>query len=136
MCSEKLIIHADGTEERLPSKVEILPVKKGDRLVFSTAGAGGQGDPLTREPERTAADVHAGLVSVDAAASEYGVIVSADGVIDDDATERERTRMREERDDPPEFDFGPVPSMEKLGEQIAEERASFDARLAGRSASA
>ncbi|MFZ1994782.1 MAG: hydantoinase B/oxoprolinase family protein [Solirubrobacteraceae bacterium] len=134
MSSEKLIIHADGTEERLPSKVETFPVKTGDRLVFSTAGAGGLGDPLDREPDRTAADVHAGLVSVAAAASEYGVIVSAAGEIDDDATERERERMRSEREDPPEFDFGPVPSMEQLGMQIAEERRSFDARLAGRSA--
>ena len=90
MSSEKLIIHADGSEERLPSKVETFPIKKGDRLVFSTAGAGGLGDPLDREPERTAADVHAGLVSVDAAAAEYGVVVSADGEIDHEATERER----------------------------------------------
>jgi N-methylhydantoinase B len=102
--------------------------------VFSTAGAGGQGDPLTREPERTAADVHAGLVSVQAAASEYGVIVSPDGEVDLQATERERERMRSQREDLAEFDFGPVPSMEKLGAQIAEERASFDSRLAGRSA--
>ncbi len=135
MSSEKLIIHADGSEERLPSKVETFPVKKGDRLVFSTAGAGGLGDPLDREPERTAADVHAGLVSVQAAGAEYGVVVSADGEIDHEGTERERDRIRGERPDPPEFDFGPVPSMEKLGEQIAEERASFDARLAGRSTS-
>jgi N-methylhydantoinase B len=132
MSSEKLIIHADGTEERLPSKVEVLPVSKGDRLVFSTAGAGGQGDPLTREPERTAADVHAGLVSVQAAASQYGVVVSADGEIDHAATERLREKMRSEREDPPEFDFGPVPSVEQLQAQIAEERRSFDARLAGR----
>ena len=136
MSSEKLIIHADGTEERLPSKVETFPIVKGDRLVFSTAGAGGLGDPLDREPDRTAADVHAGLVSVEAAASEYGVIVSGAGEIDDAATERERERIRSEREDPPEFDFGPLPSMEQLGEQIAEERRSFDARLAGRSASA
>jgi len=136
MSSEKLIINADGTEERLPSKVETFPIKKGDRLVFSTAGAGGLGDPLDREPDRTAADVHAGLVSVEAAASEYGVIVSRDGEVDAEATEREQARIRDEREDPPEFDFGPLPSIEKLGEQIAEERRTFDARLAGRPASA
>jgi N-methylhydantoinase B len=129
--SEKLLIHIDGTEERLPSKVESFPVKKGDRLVFSTAGAGGLGDPLDREPERTAADVHGGLVSVEAAAREYGVVVSADGEVDQEATERERERIRAERDEPPEFDFGPLPSMEELREQIASERRDFDARLAG-----
>jgi N-methylhydantoinase B len=136
MSSEKLIIHVDGSEERLPSKVETFPVKQGDRLVFSTAGAGGLGDPLDREPERTAADVHRGLVSVEAAASEYGVIVSPAGEIDHEATERAQAQLRSEREDPPEFDFGPLPSMEKLAEQIAEQRRSFDARLAGRSASA
>ena len=106
-------------------------MKKGDRLVFSTAGAGGLGDPLDREPERTAADVHGGLVSVEAAAREYGVVVSADGEVDQEATERERERIRAERDEPPEFDFGPLPSMEELREQIASERRDFDARLAG-----
>jgi N-methylhydantoinase B len=136
MSSEKLIIHADGTEERLPSKVETFPIKKGDRLVFSTAGAGGLGDPLDREPERTAADVHRGLVSVQAAACEYGVIVSPVGEVDEKATEQERTRIRGEREEPPEFDFGPLPSIEKLGEQIADERRTFDARLAGRPAGA
>src|SRR5690606_18260114 len=30
--SEKLLIRADGTTRRLPSKVEDLPVRKGDRL--------------------------------------------------------------------------------------------------------
>jgi len=129
--SEKLVIHTDGSEERLPSKVESFPVKKGDRLVFSTAGAGGLGDPLDREPERTAADVHAGLVSVEAAASEYGVIVSADGVVDQESTERERERMRGERSELPEFDFGPLPGMDELRQQIASERREFDARLAG-----
>jgi N-methylhydantoinase B len=130
--SEKLLIHTDGTEERLPSKVETFPVKRDDRLIFSTAGAGGLGDPLEREPERTAADVHAGLVSVEAAASQYGIIVTAEGEVDHEATERERERMRSERDAPSEFDFGPLPSMEELREQIASERREFDARLAGR----
>ncbi len=134
--SEKRIVHADGSEERLPSKVETFPVKKGDRLIFSTAGAGGLGDPLDREPDRTAADVHAGLVSVEAAAAEYGVIVSADGVVDVEATERTREQIRRERPEPPEFDFGPIPSMEQLAEEIAQERRSFDARLAGRAAGA
>ena len=62
--SEKTLIRsADGPEVRLPSKVENVPVFRGDRLIFSTAGAGGLGDPLTRETERIAADVRAGLVN-------------------------------------------------------------------------
>ena len=116
MSSEKLIIHADGSEERLPSKVETFPIKKGDRLVFSTAGAGGQGDPLDararadrgRRPRRPGqrrgggVGVRRGRLAPTARSTTT-------------ATERERERMRSERDDPPEFDFGPLPSMEKLG---------------------
>ncbi len=60
--AKTLIRVADGSHITLPSKVENVPVRRGDRLVFSTAGAGGLGDPLTREPERVAADVRAGLV--------------------------------------------------------------------------
>jgi len=74
-------------------------------------------------------------VSVEAAAREYGVVVSADGDVDQEATERERERMRAERSELPEFDFGPLPSMEELREQIASERRGFDARLAGLSRS-
>ena len=68
---------------------------------------------------------------MEAAASEYGVIVSADGVVDQESTERERERMRGERSELPEFDFGPLPGMDELRQQIASERREFDARLAG-----
>ncbi|MTD15565.1 hydantoinase B/oxoprolinase family protein [Nakamurella sp. YIM 132087] len=47
----------------------------GDVLVNNTGGGGGYGDPLDREPERVAADVRNGFVSVGAAAADYGVVV-------------------------------------------------------------
>jgi N-methylhydantoinase B len=126
--SEKTLIStADGTETRLPSKVENVPVFRGDRLIFSTAGAGGLGDPFTREPERVAADVRAGLVSVEAAQSEYAVTLTADGVIDAEATAAGRERAQASRGATEEFDFGPLPARHELAAQIAEERRSFDA---------
>jgi N-methylhydantoinase B len=129
--SEKLLIRAqDGSEQRLPSKVENLPVRRGDRLAFSTAGAGGLGDPLEREPERVATDVRAGLVSVEAARSENGVVVSAGGEVDAAATEAAREAVRAERPPVQQFDFGPVPPVEELRGQIAAERREFDAALA------
>jgi N-methylhydantoinase B len=128
--SEKIIIRADGSEHPLPSKVEDYPVHRGDRLIFSTAGAGGLGDPLTREPDRVAYDVRSGLVSVEAARSEYGVVVSLDGVVDEQATEEARAELRSSRDGLPQFDFGPVPSVERLRQAIAEERREFEAALA------
>ena len=129
--SEKMVVRvADGREQRLPSKVENLPVYRGDQLVFSTAGAGGLGDPLTRETARVAVDVRAGLVSMEAARAEYGVVVSAGGEVDETATEALREEMRASRDEPPLFDFGPLPEHEELRRQIAAERRDFDATMA------
>ena len=128
--SEKVIIRPGTGEERLPSKVENLPVKAGDQLIFSTAGAGGLGDPLEREPERIVEDVRSGLVSVEAAKEDYGLVVSLRGEIDEAATEAARTALRDSRPAIADFDFGPLPSVEELRKQIAEERRDFDAALA------
>jgi N-methylhydantoinase B len=130
--SEKQLIRAGSdTAQELPSKVENLPVHKGDVLVFSTAGAGGLGDPLERELERTATDVRAGLVSVEAAAEDYAVIVSASGEVDEKATEAAQEKLRKSRKAKKEFDFGPLPETDELRSQIAAERRDFDAALAG-----
>jgi N-methylhydantoinase B len=128
--SEKVIVRPGTGEERLPSKVENLPVRKGDRLIFSTAGAGGLGDPLDREPERIVADVRSGLVSVEAARRDYGLVVSARGEVDESATEAARAALRERREPIVDFDFGPLPPVDELRAQIARERRDFDAALA------
>ena len=44
----------------------------GDRLILEMPGGGGIGDPQRRDPALVAADVEAGLVSVESAASDYG----------------------------------------------------------------
>lgn len=48
--SQIRLIRTDGTEEELPSKVENVPVRANDKLVFHTAGGGGLGDPLRAGP--------------------------------------------------------------------------------------
>ena len=132
--SRKTLIRAgDGSEITLPSKVENVPVRRGDRLEFCTAGAGGLGDPLTREPERVAADVRAGLVSVEAARAHYGVVVSRAGEVDEPATAAAREQAGPGRAEAPEFDFGPVPEREELVRQIADERREFDAWMSAES---
>jgi N-methylhydantoinase B len=128
--SQKLLIRADGTQWPLPSKVENVPVRKGDKLVFSTAGAGGLGDPLTREPERVATDVRAGLITVQTAHDDYGVVVSAGGELDADATTAAREQIRTTREPRPDFDFGPLPPVDELRRNIADERRTFEAALA------
>ena len=59
----------------LPSKKTNQPLHAGDTLSMFVSGGGGFGDPLEREPERVARDVERGMVSIEAAARDYGVIV-------------------------------------------------------------
>ncbi len=129
--SDKTLIRAaDGTRVELPSKVENLPVARGDRLEFCTAGAGGLGDPVTREPERVATDVRAGLVTVAAAREHYGVVVSATGEVDAAATAAARQPAGAAAATGEQFDFGPLPDRAELARRIADERRDFDAWLA------
>jgi N-methylhydantoinase B len=54
------------------------PAPAGTQSVVSTAGGGGWGDPLDREPERVLTDVIEGYVSLTSAREDYGVVVNAD----------------------------------------------------------
>jgi N-methylhydantoinase B len=49
--------------------------RTGDSIHFQSAGGGGYGNPLERDPEAVAADVFNGYVSVERAKSDYGVVV-------------------------------------------------------------
>jgi N-methylhydantoinase B len=80
-------------ERPLTSKVANLRLKKGDLLSWELAGGGGWGNPLDRDPERVRKDVVRGYVSLDAARSDYGVVLDpADTSIDQEATTRLRRR--------------------------------------------
>ena len=54
---------------------------EGDLVRVYTAGGGGWGDPLEREPERVLEDVLDGFVSIDAAQDSYGVVIDHDSLI-------------------------------------------------------
>ncbi len=58
----------------LPAKVT-RPIRRGDVWRHDMPGAGGWGDPLTRDPARVLRDVRNGLVSLAAARDDYGVVV-------------------------------------------------------------
>lgn len=59
----------------LPSKKTNQPLHAGDTLSMFISGGGGFGDPRQRDPERVARDVAQGVVSIEAAARDYAVIV-------------------------------------------------------------
>jgi N-methylhydantoinase B len=67
----------DG-ERPLPSKVAGLRLKQGDVLSWALAGGGGRGDPLERDVEQVRHDVIGGYVSIEAAQSQYGVVLRPD----------------------------------------------------------
>ncbi len=68
---EFILVHPDGLEDQLPSKVTV-EIKRGDTLIIRTPGGGGYGDPMERDPERIREDVLNGLVSPEAAKKKYG----------------------------------------------------------------
>jgi N-methylhydantoinase B len=86
------VILNPGTDHEVEQGGSYNRLQTGEVLVNNTGGGGGYGDPLERDPERVAADVRNGFVSVGAAEREYGVVVDpATYLIDPDAT----TRLRE-----------------------------------------
>ena len=115
--SSKWRIPKDADDaERIPSKIDNLPVKKGDRIIFKTAGAGGWGDPLTRPVENVAKDYDADLISKDAALRDYGVVIDDSGNIDKAATAARRAELMEERGAPEPFCFGYSPDQRQAAE--------------------
>lgn len=72
------------------------PVPAETRVIVRTGGGGGWGDPFERAPERVLSDVREGLVTVEAAEREYGVVLDAPGTgIDRARTEELRRKRRE-----------------------------------------
>jgi N-methylhydantoinase B len=65
----------DGSNwTQLPTKFT-RPLAKGQAMRHTTAGAGGYGDPLRRDPELVLADVVDGKVTPEGAKRDYGVVV-------------------------------------------------------------
>ena len=115
----------------MPSKVRDVPIFEGDRLVFETAGAGGVGDPLERDPEAVAKDIRWSLISPETAENIYGVVVADDGSVAVGATGSRREEMQESRDEAPGFDRGNLPPLEEQRRTIAETRRAFNEWLSG-----
>lgn len=80
----------------VPGKVSGFPLKTGDIVREETAGGGGYGDPLKRDPELVRADVAEGYLSVGDAAQRYGVILTESG-IDAAATREKRAELNQVR---------------------------------------
>lgn len=97
-------LNKDTPDERfLGATFSNVVVNPGDAFTRPSAGGGGFGDPLTREPAAVVEDVIDGYVSVARAAADYGVVVVPIDpeldhyAIDDAATERLRATIAADR---------------------------------------
>ena len=81
----------------IAGKVGGFKLRKGDIVRVETAGGGGYGDPLDREPARVARDVQLGYLRADDAVTRYGVAFDSLGEVDIPATSEARARMRTAR---------------------------------------
>ena len=92
----RFTVRRDGKEiepSPLPGKVTGFPLRADDVVIERTAGGGGYGDALEREPEAVARDVRFGYVAPETARSMYGVVLSGDNV-NAAATAALRARVR------------------------------------------
>src|SRR5262245_32184887 len=92
-------IERNGTLEPFatPGKVAGHALGEGDIVIVRSAGGGGYGDPLDRDPGRVAADLNEGYISPAAAHDIYGVVLNEAQATDAAATETLRQRLRRAR---------------------------------------
>lgn len=91
--SSNVLERPDGTRESLPPMFS-TEIGVGDVYVHRTAGGGGWGDPLERDPAAVERDVANEKVSAAAARELYGVAVGDDGIVDHGRTEAFRGERR------------------------------------------
>lgn len=75
------------------SKAVDIRLKKGQRIHIESPGGGGYGSAIERDPDLVATDVRLGFVSSENAKAQYGVVLTADGTVDADATIAARQSM-------------------------------------------
>jgi N-methylhydantoinase B len=78
----------------MPGKVAGHLLEDGSIVMVRSAGGGGYGDPLDRDPARVALDVREGYVSAAAARDTYGVLLDAEASVEAASTARLRERLR------------------------------------------
>nr|WP_187369174.1 hydantoinase B/oxoprolinase family protein [Baekduia soli] len=89
-----IVTTADGVAAPLPSKFTSHKLNPGDRVEFHTACGGGYGDPLERDPQLVARDARDGLITVQDARRDYGVVLDDELRPDAEATDAARAAAR------------------------------------------
>jgi N-methylhydantoinase B len=90
-CGAASVNELDG--QLVPSKITEV-MKRGQVFRHQLAGGGGHGDPNTRETAKVLHDVLEGMVSIEAAHLDYGVVIDPDTMtVDEESTKRVRREM-------------------------------------------
>jgi N-methylhydantoinase B len=87
---------SDMAGEKVPVSWGVFPLMGQDALYVRWNGGGGIGDPLERDPEAVVHDVVERIVSPEAAAQVYGVVLS-DAGINREATTHRRAALKRNR---------------------------------------
>lgn len=77
----RTILNPGTADERELGRIDAVILEPGDVVRVYTAGGGGYGDPLQRDPALVAADVAQGYVTPAGAESEYGVVFRDDATM-------------------------------------------------------
>ncbi len=95
------ILNPGSTEKLLPTLAQVQ-LGHNDVIRHEMAGAGGWGDPLEREASAVLEDVIDSRVSIEAARTEYGIVISNQGTeIDEYASVQLKLEMNIRRDQEP-----------------------------------
>ena len=90
MHRHKNILNPDGEARELPPK-PTMTIQRGDIFRHIAAGAGGWGDPFTRDPQVVLKDVLEEKVTLAHAHDAYGVVINPQTYeVDDVATQQLR----------------------------------------------
>lgn len=81
----------------VPGKVSGFPLQRDDVVREESAGGGGYGDPLDRDPDLVANDVRLGYFTPRQADIRYGVVLDDDGTVDSSGTDSRRQELRDSR---------------------------------------
>ncbi|BBE71216.1 caprolactamase subunit beta [Oharaeibacter diazotrophicus] len=89
----RLVVTREGGTELIKKNV-IETIRPGERAANMNPGGGGYGDPFERPVEKVVEDVRNGLVSLEGARADYGVVIADAGslAVDEAATRDLRTR--------------------------------------------
>jgi len=101
-----------------PSKFANIQLKVGDKVLLRSAGGGGYGNPLERDPALISEDLRAGMVSADYAQKNYGVTTPPPEILQRDVT-------------PPNVAWQSQPRQDSvlMADPATPRRAPFDVKL-------